>query len=921
MLAAVATAVPVVVWGAAAAVPEPPIDCTAAENAEDPTLRRGCTGPGGRARGVRDVAAATAPAATVPTTAAPTSTTAPGGAAETTDPATPTTTTTVDPAATTTTTPAVDPSATTTTTTPAVDPNATTTTTTPAVDPNATTTTVVDPNAATATTVPPPPPEDLDSDPVLPPVEAPAGRVVLPAGAVDTGMTRPITFPVAGPVTYFNDWGACRDGCARAHKGNDLIGDRLQPLLAMHDGVVNRVLDHPTAGFGIVVRDDEGWEYHLYHVNNDTPGTDDGADDGTWRFATGVAPGVRVRAGDVLAWMGDSGNAEGSVPHAHVELHRPDGAAINPYWSLRQAQRDVNCAVVALPDPAQPALDQPAPGRRSAGPGPSSSGSGPGATGSGPTRRGANRRVPSRSAAPIDPAAAVDADWLATGWAAATLPGGWQPLSLTGGAPGSGVTAARMWISPGGFTPVDGAALRAGDPRYDSGVDCTLPSEPQVDSPIPAELGAILSTIKAMESGGDYTVAAATSTASGAYQFLDSSWGSYGGYARAKDAPPAVQDAKAAEMAASILARNGGDVSTVPVSWYLGHVPVGAEWDTVPRVPGQPAHAAGVPGPLDEALRPTPRHSRGLGRHDAGVLAGGGHLGHVPHRRRRRRSGRGAAVRADPGSGLRHASRPAGPCPAPSIRAIRRGRWSHRHRWSSGRWCGSPDRPDHSRRGSSDRRLRRSPSSRGRPDTVPPMSGSHSFGIDIGGSGMKAAPVDLATGELLAERHKILTPKPATPERMAEVVAELVGHFGWNDPLGVAFPGVVRTGVIYSAANVDPSWIGTDSDALFSKASGVEVHVVNDADAAGLAELRYGAGRDHPGTVIVLTFGTGIGSGLFRKGLLVPNTELGHLEIDGQDAELRAAAAPGTVRASDGRSGRRVSSTTCGRSRSCSRRT
>ena len=329
-------------WGAAAAVPEPPIDCTVAENAEDPSCVEAAPAPA-----VEPVVSVTSPAAPseVPTTAAPTSTTAPGGAAETTDPATPTTTTTVDPAATTTTTPAVDPNATTTTTTPAVDPNATTTTTTPAVDPNATTTTVVDPNAATATTVPPPPPEDLDSDPVLPPVEAPAGRVVLPAGAVDTGMTRPITFPVAGPVTYFNDWGACRDGCARAHKGNDLIGDRLQPLLAMHDGVVNRVLDHPTAGFGIVVRDDEGWEYHLYHVNNDTPGTDDGADDGTWRFATGVAPGVRVHAGEVLAWMGDSGNAEGSVPHAHVELHRPDGAAINPYWSLRQAQRDVNCAV------------------------------------------------------------------------------------------------------------------------------------------------------------------------------------------------------------------------------------------------------------------------------------------------------------------------------------------------------------------------------------------------------------------------------------------------------------------------------------------------------------------------------------------------------------------------------------------------
>jgi polyphosphate glucokinase len=170
------------------------------------------------------------------------------------------------------------------------------------------------------------------------------------------------------------------------------------------------------------------------------------------------------------------------------------------------------------------------------------------------------------------------------------------------------------------------------------------------------------------------------------------------------------------------------------------------------------------------------------------------------------------------------------------------------------------------------------------------MSELQSFGIDIGGSGMKAAPVDLGTGELLAERYKILTPKPATPERMAEVVAELVKHFGWNGPLGVAFPGVVRRGVIYSAANVDASWIGTDADALFTKASGQEVHVVNDADAAGLAELGYGAGRDRAGTVIVLTFGTGIGSGLFRHGVLVPNSELGHVEIDGHDAEQRAAA-------------------------------
>ena len=110
---------------------------------------------------------------------------------------------------------------------------------------------------------------------------------MLPAGAIDTGQLRPITFPVAGPITYVNDWGACRDGCSRAHKGNDLIGDRLQPLLAMHDGVIDHLLDHPTAGCGVVIRDDEGWEYHLYHVNNDTPGTDDGADDGTWSVAAG----------------------------------------------------------------------------------------------------------------------------------------------------------------------------------------------------------------------------------------------------------------------------------------------------------------------------------------------------------------------------------------------------------------------------------------------------------------------------------------------------------------------------------------------------------------------------------------------------------------------------------------------------------
>jgi polyphosphate glucokinase len=170
------------------------------------------------------------------------------------------------------------------------------------------------------------------------------------------------------------------------------------------------------------------------------------------------------------------------------------------------------------------------------------------------------------------------------------------------------------------------------------------------------------------------------------------------------------------------------------------------------------------------------------------------------------------------------------------------------------------------------------------------MTEGRAFGIDIGGSGMKAAPVDLETGELADERFKILTPHPAVPDAMAEVVGQLVRHFQWTGPVGVTFPAVVRKGVTLSAANVDKSWIGTDADALFTKVIGNDVRVINDADAAGLAEMRYGAGRDRHGVVLVLTFGTGIGSGLFIDGVLVPNTELGHLEVDGDDAEHRAAA-------------------------------
>lgn len=164
------------------------------------------------------------------------------------------------------------------------------------------------------------------------------------------------------------------------------------------------------------------------------------------------------------------------------------------------------------------------------------------------------------------------------------------------------------------------------------------------------------------------------------------------------------------------------------------------------------------------------------------------------------------------------------------------------------------------------------------------------FGIDIGGSGMKAGPVDLVSGALLADRHKIATPRPATPAAMAAVVRQLVDHFAWEGPVGVAFPAVVRHGVAASAANIDASWIGTDVDAVFSAAAERPVHVINDADAAGLAEMRWGAGRGRGGVVLVLTFGTGIGSGLFVDGTLVPNTELGHLELDGHEAEHRAAA-------------------------------
>jgi polyphosphate glucokinase len=165
----------------------------------------------------------------------------------------------------------------------------------------------------------------------------------------------------------------------------------------------------------------------------------------------------------------------------------------------------------------------------------------------------------------------------------------------------------------------------------------------------------------------------------------------------------------------------------------------------------------------------------------------------------------------------------------------------------------------------------------------------HALGIDIGGSGIKAAPVDVATGKLLAYRQKILTPHPAAPDAVADVVKQLSHAFEWSGPVGITFPGVVIDGVTRTAANLDPAWIGLDAGSLFSKATGDTVRMLNDADAAGVAEMTFGAGVGEHGTVLMLTFGTGIGSALFSQGTLVPNTEFGHIEIHGRDAEKHAS--------------------------------
>ncbi len=165
------------------------------------------------------------------------------------------------------------------------------------------------------------------------------------------------------------------------------------------------------------------------------------------------------------------------------------------------------------------------------------------------------------------------------------------------------------------------------------------------------------------------------------------------------------------------------------------------------------------------------------------------------------------------------------------------------------------------------------------------------LGIDIGGSGIKGAPVDIQKGEMLTERYRIPTPRPAKPKPVAMTVAEIAKYFDWQGPIGCGFPAVVQQGITRTAANVHDKWIGTNAAALFSEATGCPVTVINDADAAGLAEMAFGAGKGRKGVVLLVTIGTGLGTSLFTDGMLLPNTELGHIEIDGEDAELLASDA------------------------------
>ena len=164
------------------------------------------------------------------------------------------------------------------------------------------------------------------------------------------------------------------------------------------------------------------------------------------------------------------------------------------------------------------------------------------------------------------------------------------------------------------------------------------------------------------------------------------------------------------------------------------------------------------------------------------------------------------------------------------------------------------------------------------------------LGIDVGGSGVKGAVVDVGSGELVTERFRLATPQPSVPEAVATAISAVIAEHGWSGPFGCTLPSVVSHGIVRSAANIDPSWVDVDGRALLEEATGADVTLLNDADAAGIAEVRFGAGRNQDGVVLMITFGTGIGSAVLVDGVLLPNTELGHLEMWGDSAEKRAAA-------------------------------
>jgi polyphosphate glucokinase len=165
------------------------------------------------------------------------------------------------------------------------------------------------------------------------------------------------------------------------------------------------------------------------------------------------------------------------------------------------------------------------------------------------------------------------------------------------------------------------------------------------------------------------------------------------------------------------------------------------------------------------------------------------------------------------------------------------------------------------------------------------------LGVDVGGSGIKGAPVDTKTGKLVSERIRIKTPRKAEPEPVAEIVAQIAQSFDWEGPIGIGFPAPIKNGIAMMAANISEKWVGIHADELFTSATGCPCAVGNDADVAGLAEMSFGAGQGQTGTVIMLTLGTGIGTAIFSNGHLLPNTEFGHLEMDGKDAEWRASDA------------------------------